>query len=331
VTGLVEIDSLEWDGLLEKLGCADAYLLRLYVESACVLDPGRSVLLHLGDRCGDVVFPAIVREVPGGARDVTTPYGYGGPVATGPDPPTARFWSLYQAWCEENGVVTSFVRFHPLFANQRSAPGGVHVEPLSSTVGWRLRVPDLFDGMHEHHRRTCRKARRAGVAVTARESPAELSAFASLYQETIGRVGAREFYFFSPPYWEALTRLGTRLVLFDAEVGGEVVASALCFATHPWLHFHLGATAERGRAVGAGNLVFYEAACWARDLGYERFHLGGGVGGRDDSLLMFKRRFDPGGLVECAVGKAVHDAAAYRRLAGRAADDIDGFFPAYRR
>jgi hypothetical protein len=30
-----------------------------------------------------------------------------------------------------------------------------------------------------------------------------------------------------------------------------------------------------------------------------------------------------------AVGKAVHDAAAYRALAGT--DDVDGFFPAYRR
>ncbi|MGH3040761.1 MAG: GNAT family N-acetyltransferase [Gaiellaceae bacterium] len=332
MTGLVEIESLEWDGLLEKLVCADAYLLRLYVESACVLDSGRPVLLHLGDRGGDVVFPAIVRELPsGGACDVTTPYGYGGPVATGPDPPTARFWSLYQDWCEESGIVTSFIRFHPLFANQRSAPEGVRVEPLSATVGWRLRLPDLLDAMHDHHRRACRKASRAGVSVTARESPGELSAFASLYEETMSRVGAREFYLFPPSYWEALTRLGARLVLFDAEVGGEVVASALCFATPPWLHFHLGATAGRGRALGAGNLVFFEAARWARDRGYERFHLGGGVGGREDSLLTFKRRFDPGGLVECAVGKAVHDAAAYRTLAGRAADDLGGFFPAYRR
>jgi serine/alanine adding enzyme len=330
VSGLVEIDSLAWDGLLEELGCADAYLLRGYVESACILDPGRPVLLHLREG-GDVVFPAIVRELPSGrGRDVITPYGYGGPVATGADPPAARFWRLYQEWCEENGVVTSFVRFHPLFANQRLAPAEVSVEPLASTVAWRLGLPDLFGAMHEHHRRACRKATRAGVEVTARESPAEFSAFVSLYEETMDRAGARDFYLFPPSYWEALARLGPGLVLFDAEVGGEVVASALCFATPPWLHFHLGGTAERGRALGAGNLVFYEAACWARDQGYERFHLGGGVGGREDSLLTFKRRFDQGGRVECAVGKAVHDAAAYRALAGRAADDLDGFFPAYR-
>jgi hypothetical protein len=31
-----------------------------------------------------------------------------------------------------------------------------------------------------------------------------------------------------------------------------------------------------------------------------------------------------------AVGKAVHDPDVYRALTGRDADDVDGFFPAYR-
>ena len=72
-----------------------------------------------------------------------------------------------------------------------------------------------------------------------------------------------------------------------------------------------------GRALGAGNLVLYETAEWARAQGYERFHLGGGAGGQEDSLAAFKRRFDPGGRLEWWLGKAVHDAEAYRELTGR--------------
>jgi lipid II:glycine glycyltransferase (peptidoglycan interpeptide bridge formation enzyme) len=108
------------------------------------------------------------------------------------------------------------------------------------------------------------------------------------------------------------------------------VASVLCFASKPWLHYHLGATSDEGRRLGASNLVLYEAASWARGQGYELFHLGGGLGGRTDSLYEFKRRFDPGGEREFAVGKAIHDAAAYRELAGDASPDAVGFFPAYR-
>lgn len=330
--GLAEIDPADWDELLERLGCADVYLLRDYVESARALEAGRPVLLHLEAPGGDVVFPFLVRGLPSGdAHDVSTPYGYGGPVVTGAEAPSARFWELYQGWCEENGIVTSFIRFHPLFANQRSAGPGVAVEPLAGTVGWRLDLPDLFAAMHGTHRTACRKAQRVGVSVSVTEQPDELSGFAALYDVTMRRVGAGDFYRFPQRYWDLLvTGLRKRLVVFDAEDAGEVVASALCFATPPWLHYHLGATGERGRALGASNLLLYEAARWARDRGYERFHLGGGAGGRDDSLLSFKRRFDPGGVLECAVGKAVHDAAAYRELAGRVAGDLTGFFPAYR-
>ncbi|MGH3038864.1 MAG: GNAT family N-acetyltransferase [Gaiellaceae bacterium] len=329
--GLAEIEHEAWDDLLARLGCADVYLLDGFLESARVLEGGRPVLLHVADDGGDVVFPLLVRELPSGdGADVTTPYGYGGPVAAGPEPAVRRFWELYGEWCGANGVVTTFIRFHPLFANQRYA--SIHVERLAGTVGWRLEGPNLFEAMHPGHRRACRRASRAGVSVAVQESPDSLSGFVELYEVTMRRVEAAEFYFFPPGYWELLeSRLRERLVLVEAEEGGEVVASALCFATPPWLHFQLGATSERGRELGASNLLFYETASWARERGFDRFHLGGGVGAREDSLLTFKRRFDPsGGLLDFAVGKAVHDPAAYRALTGRGADELDGFFPAYR-
>lgn len=332
MSGLVEVDPAGWDELLSRLGCADVYLLRDYLESARVLESGRPVLLHLEAEGGAVVFPLLVRELPsGGGFDVVTPYGYGGPVAVGPEAPAERFWELYEGWCREHGIVTSFIRFHPLFANQRSPGPAVTLEPLAGTVGWRLGLPDLFAAMHGTHRTACRKAQRVGVSVSATERPADLSGFAPLYETTMRRVEAGDFYLFPLAYWERLvTGLRDRIVVFDAEESGEVVASALCLATPPWLHYHLGATGERGRALGGSSLLLYEAARWARERGYERFHLGGGAGGRDDSLLSFKRRFDPGGVLECAVGKAVHDADAYRDLTGREPDDVAGFFPAYR-
>lgn len=329
---IAEIEPDAWHELLERLGCADAYLLREYVESARVLEGGRPVLLHLFETGGDVVFPLLVRDLPGGGGyDVTTPYGYGGPVGVGPEPPAAEFWELYGDWCRANGVVTTFIRFHPLFGNHRRAGPEVTVEPMGRTVGWRLQEPDLFAGMHAAHRRACRRAARAGVTVSTRQAPADLAAFAALYEVTMRRVDAADFYLFGEHYWDALAGLGEALVAFEAEEGGELVASALCFATPPWLHYHLGATADRGRELGASNLLFYEAARWAGERGYERFHLGGGVGAKEDSLFTFKRRFDPGGdLLEFAVGKAVHDPDAYRALTGRDPEDLDGFFPAYR-
>src|SRR5207248_7506732 len=114
---LAEVASADWDDLLAELGCADAYFLREYLEGAALLEPGRPTFLRLSGEGGDVLFACLVRDVAGGGLDVTTPYGYGGPVAIGESPPVARFYELYEGWCRERGIVTTFIRFHPLLAN----------------------------------------------------------------------------------------------------------------------------------------------------------------------------------------------------------------------
>ena len=312
-----EVPAAEWDELLAQLGCADAYLLRRYVEASCALDPGEPVLLE----DDGVVMACIVRAIPGtDAYDVTTPYGYGGPVGKG------DFQQVYERWCAERGIVSTFVRYHPLFENHR---GASHASYASPTVGWRLEG-DLLAGMHGKHRNVVRKAQKTGVAVDATPSPDNLSAFVTLYEQTMERRDAAGYYFFPPEYWERLTALEGNLVRFDALAGGNVVASALCLRGDRWLHYHLGATADSARDLGASNLLLYTAALWGQAQQLEEFHLGGGTGAREDSLLTFKQRFSPDGRREFWVGKLVHDEDAYRSLSGGDEIDYHGFFPAYR-
>jgi serine/alanine adding enzyme len=311
---IAEVAPEAWNETLEELGFVDVYLTREYVEASTLLEPGRPLFL----RTDEAAFPAILREDP---PDVITPYGYGGPVGGG-------FWEQYEDWCRANGVVTTFVRFHPLYGNHREAGPDVHVQPLAGTVALRLAEEgDLFERMHRHHRRVVRKALAAGVEATAQLAPGSLAGFVSLYERTMERQEAEDFYYFPPDYWRALeTSLRDHVVLFEA--GDD--AKLLCLHAPPWLHYHLGASSDAGRKLGASSLLFLEAARWAQELGYTHFHLGGGVGGARDSLYEFKLRFDPGGELEAAIGKAIHDEAAYRRLAGPGAG-LNGFFPAYRR
>jgi serine/alanine adding enzyme len=331
---LVDVPAAQWDPLLERLGCGDAYLLRGYLESARLLERGRPLLLHLADEGGDVVFALILREIDGepGRLDAITPYGYGGPVAVGPEPPVEQFYEAYESWCRSAGVVSTFIRFHPLFENQRQAPAAVHVERLADTIAWPLDPElDLFAGLHPKHRNKVRKARAAGLETSVHEAPESLSEFATLYDATMSRLGADEFYFFPPDYWQALVEgLGERIVLAEARLGDELAAVALCFATPPWLHYHVSGTSERGREAAAANLVLFEAACWGQKQGLEQFHLGGGAGGREDTLFHFKQRFFPAGRREASVGKLVHDVEAYRALTGLPDVRLDGYFPAYR-
>lgn len=317
---MIEVEPGEWNALLARLGLKDVYLRREYVESACTIEPGAPTFLSEGD----VVFPCILREFHD-ALDVTTPYGYGGPVAAAEA--ADAFYDAYREWCRERHVISTFVRFHPLYENQRYAR--IAVEPLGSTVAWRLQGGDLFERMHSHHRRVVRKAERAELQVSAEEAPS-LEEFVALYERTMARLDADSFYLFTPEYWDSLRALP--LLLVSARAKGELLAGVLCFAGKPWLHYHLGASSDEGRRVGASHLVLYEAASWARAQGYELFHLGGGVGGRVDSLHEFKSRFDPGAEREFAIGSAIHDETAYYELTQATAPrgDFGGFFPAYR-
>ena len=334
MSALVEVAPEDWDGLLSEAGVADVYFRRAYLESASLLGQGRPVYLSLAGGGGTVVFPLLVRDAPDGHVDVGTPMGYGGPVAVGPQPPVTEFLAAYDSWCLESRAVATFARFHPLLANQRLVEGRWHLEHIGHSIGWRVAgraADDLLAGMSSHHRRLVRKARNAGVETTAAGRPGGLEAFVSLYEETMRRREAAAFYFFPGAYWShLLVELGAFLVRFDALLDDELVASILCLAGGPWLHYHLGCSSERGQELGANHLLFHAAASWAAEHGFERFHLGGGVGGFEDSLYEFKRRFDPEGACPAYLGKAVHDRDAYLALSG--ADEIayEGYFPAYR-
>jgi serine/alanine adding enzyme len=327
----LEVEGSAWDELVAAAGCTDVYYLRGYLEASAVARSGRCAYLYLRDEGGAVVFPCIVREqLEPRSRDVTT-VAYGGPLGLGVTPPIAKFSTLYEKWCADQGIVTTFVRFHPLFANHRYAPSFLRRTPTEGSVAWPLER-DLLGEMHRHHRRLIRKAEAAGVEVSVTVGPAQLDGFAALYEQTMRRLGAASFYFFPELYWERLTHfLGDEIVLFEALVEGSVVASVVCFATRPWLHYHLGATSDDARRLGASHLLLYASARFGQEQGYEQFHLGSGVGAGGGSLLEFKRRFASAPLLEQWFGKGVHDVERYLSLTGASEIDYDGFFPAYGR
>jgi lipopolysaccharide/colanic/teichoic acid biosynthesis glycosyltransferase len=322
--GMREVGGDEWDELVQG---RDVYFRRAYVEASALLEQGaRPLLLHRPGRGGGAVLPLLVRDDP---RDATSAYGYGGPLGLGGEV-GQDFWAAYDEWAREVGVVSTFVRFHPLLGNA-AAGGTMRVQALGPTVGWRLDgAPELAAAMDGHHRRLVRRAEREGLTAQVTAAPGSLDGFARLYEETMRRNEAAAFYFFSAPYWQALSRLGDALVQVEVRREDVTMAGVLCFATPPWLHYHLGGSSDEGRRLGASHLALLAAAQWAQAHGYTRFHLGGGVGGREDSLFEFKRRFCPEGLLTASVGKAVHDVEAYRRLAGVEEVSYDGFFPAYR-
>jgi hypothetical protein len=326
----------DWDPVVRRLGALDTYLCAAYHDASALLEPHGTepVLLHYRDRRGEIALPLLVRPVADRAdRDATSAYGYGGPVATG-EPDLAGFGAALGDWARAHAVVTTFLRLHPLLDNGRLVPPTAELIDAGATVAWDVSPGrDLLGGLHSDHRRSVRKADRAGLEVTVVRRPTTLAAFRDMYLATMRRLDADAFYDFPDPYWEALVADDDALtpVLVEGRLEGRLVAGLLCFASETWLHAHLSAGSDAGRRIGAATRCYLAAAEWAQACGLRRLHLGGGVGaGTGSTLFAFKHRFDPTGRpLAFQVAKLVHDHDRYRALTGT--DSTDGFFPSWRR
>jgi hypothetical protein len=265
-----------------------------------------------------VLYPFLVRPLPDGRCDLTSAYGFAGPSAAG------DWRAAFRAACTERGVVSEFVRFHPVRQNQRFAGDDVALTRIQEMIVLDLDGDDdeLVRRMVPQARNKLRKAIRRGVAVSASR---DLERFWGLYGDAMRGLGAAGGYLFPLAYFQALDALGDGLLMLDA---GSAAALFLCGAGA--MHYFLSASTDEGRGSAATNLIIYEAMRIARDSGLGVLNLGGGLR-EGDALHGFKCSFGPG-RAPYYVGSAIHDQAAYRRLSERAgADPADAYFPAYRR
>jgi Acetyltransferase (GNAT) domain len=265
-----------------------------------------------------VLYPFLVRSLPDGRCDLTSAYGFGGPSGAG------DWRTAFREQCAVRGVVSEFVRFHPLRRNQRWAGDDVSVMRVQEMVVLDVTGDDeeLVRRMVPQARNKLRKAIRSGLVA---EPSRDLERFWEMYTTAMTEMGASSSYLFPLEYFQALDALGDGLLMLD---GGAACALFLCGAGA--MHYFLAASSSQGRRTAAANLVIYEAMRRARDTGLTALNLGGGL--RDgDALHAFKCSFGPG-RAPYHVGSAVHDRPAYALLSAEAgADPGERFFPAYRR
>jgi hypothetical protein len=328
----------EWDALLHCLP-HDVYHLPGYARLCATHEPWE-VLLAVTERGSDALaVPFMLREVPAGLPgdgsgvDITVPYGYPGPVASSTDPAVidGLVRDLLDGW-HDLGAISAFVRCHPFLGIPLAS-----LEPYGDVVVHGDQVyldlaaagPELLPSFRTDHRYNIRRARAAGFTMWV-DDPRHVDAFPSLYRENMRRVGAEEYYLFSDAYFETLFREladQTHVVGMDAP-GGDIAAISLVLVCGEIAQYHLSATDERYLKPAPIKLSILGMAELCRELGVTKLNLGGGVGGRQDSLFEFKAGFSSA-RVPFATARFVLDESRYAELTA-VSQAPAGFFPAYR-
>lgn len=247
--------------------------------------------------------------------DWETPYGYGGPLCDGElsfEAASLFKQELYE-YCLKNKIVTQFARFFPISRNYQVARQLFEIRYMRDTI--YIDTSDanaIFSNMDSKNRNMIRKAQKSGVKIERREID-DYEAFVDMYNETMKRNNADEYYFFDSDYFESLKQMRDNVFMLYAVLDDTIISGSIFMHSDNCMHYHLSGSKWEYRQYAASNLLLYEAALEANRIGISKFHLGGGLN-PDDSLFGFKKQFNKNGRLPFWVGRTVFNKEAYDYL-----------------
>lgn len=328
----------------------DFYHWPCYAELAAEHERGEAIAYAHEFSAGSLLIPLVVRSLPHELdpdrvlRDAVSPYGYAGPIYTEALPAEKMRTGLSE-FIEQgraNGLISSFIRCHPLHNADidRLTHGIPQIEAVlqGHTVSTDLRRSTVeFDSALRHnHHRNIRRLKDQGYRVEI-DHWQDYPAFVDLHRETMQRVGAAEYYIFDRVYFEKLRDcLGAAMHLCTVRAPTNDVACGGIFTlVDDVIEYHLGGTSKAHLPAAPSKLMFYSIRHWGAETGAKILHLGGGVGGRKDTLYEFKRGFGTH-VHEYFTVRVIHDLEVYQRLT-RSSNVLCGneasypdYFPRYR-
>jgi hypothetical protein len=320
----------------------DFYHLPAYVEAEAAAG-GEACALYVEENGARLLVPFVRQALAGapGRSDLTSPYGYPGPLLDSPNDPGFATRALQHAvtLLREWGVVALFGRLHPLLQAPLDALGAVgKVVEHGPTVSIDLRLEPkrVWSDMRKGHRYAIRRAEREGFVAAQDGSWQRLEDFARLYTATMQRLGASAYYFFSDGYFARLRQaLGGCLSLWVVEKDGQLACASLFTEVSGIVQYHLSASDPAFSKHEPNKLLINAVRVWAQTRGNTDLHLGGGVGGAPDSLFFFKAGFSERQHLFRS-WRVVIDERTYAELSRARDADADvsqhvGFFPAYRK
>lgn len=353
---MLTADDSRWEDRLRQAPETDVFYSREYARfrNEALLDS--CVMLSYEDELGMVFDVTELKQVsrldfyhslpepgPRPSIDLASPE-YNGPVlvAAGGDRAEllARYRRALDAYCQEKGIVTEFVRLHPLSG---AAPLLGALEPLISSS--EVVYVDVSGG-HEaaragyrpEHRAAIRRAVRSGASVHfVTPDDDAIGRFVALHAETLGRkADVKSYYRRTRPFFEALfRRMGDAALLVESRTPQGLASAAICLAGPRNVWYLYGGTRPEAIAGGANKLLFDQLVAWCAANSKATLVLCGGFA-PGDGLYQFKRGFSRLSAPVPHLRK-IHDPARLQQLlAAKAAFDeglgrptrLD-YFPSY--
>ncbi len=275
--------------------------------------------------------------------DITTPYGYGGPIIeylADNNPKTKKkllknYERDFEEYCEKNNIVSEFIRFHPIIGNAKDFESLYNLKEIQKTIAiWNNKGRPFEEEFSSNARKRIRKNLKEGMTYEIIKSPVDLDAFKKIYYETMDRAEALEKYYFKKEYFQfIIDNLKENTLLVNIKTEDEIIiASAICFIYKDmYLHIHLSGTKKEYIKHSPAYLLRYAISEWSYENGYKYSHGGGGTtSSPEDTLFLFKKQFSKEKPCQFYLGKRVYNKKIYDKLVEKTNTKDSSFFPQYR-
>ncbi len=250
--------------------------------------------------------------------DFETPYGYGGPISNTDD---SQFLSLalklFFDYCQSHNYVCGFTRFHPILQNSVKFDelGKVLLDRQTVAIDLRPSEDEIWmQSLATKNRSTIKKACTSGLRFEADYNFDYLQNFISLYNNTMAKLGADDFFVFDDAYYKNWVQNITNSFLGVVKFDDRVISAALFFYSEKFGHYHLAGSDPEYLKYNPNNFLIWEASKELKKKGVQYLHIGGGSDGNpENSLLSFKGRFSPLRF-EFKIGKLIFNQDIYDKI-----------------
>lgn len=332
----------QWDKVVHTFKNYDIYWLSGYVKAFQLHGDGEPLLFYYDDINTRGINVVMKRDIAKDDKfsgkipentyfDLATPYGYGCWLIEGEE--VEALFASYDAWLNDNGIISEFIRFHPMLQNHKAVSNYYDVVQLGEVVHMDLSSPEvIWNNITSKNRNMIRKAIKNDIKIYQGRFPEIYNKFREIYDGTMDKDNADSYYYFKDEFYASLLNdLPVNAQVFYAVKDNEIIAASIILAANGRLNYHLSGSLKEYSTFAPTNLLLYQVALWGCENGFNSLYLGGGVGSGEDGLLRFKKSFYKGDKKHFFIGKRVCNKEKYKELVNLRTDIVnESFFPKYR-
>jgi lipid II:glycine glycyltransferase (peptidoglycan interpeptide bridge formation enzyme) len=278
--------------------------------------------------------------------DITTPYGYSGPISSknALESDIIAFWKNLDNWYLVNNVVSEFVRFN--LSNNHLNYSGEVFQTMLNIKGEIINEELQWKSFDRKVRKNVNRAKREKLCSDIyfmNIADDEISNFYNIYINTMVRTNASEKFYYSLEAFKRFIKSNDQHCAICTVYFNQIaIASELVLISKDSIYSFLGGTDEDFFDKRPNDFLKVELINWARKKNIKFYILGGGYG-IEDGIFKYKKGFFPSDLVNYYTGRKIINKKVYKQLVTKASNfrlakgsnklDIgdDTFFPLYRK